>query len=192
MSFSGEFNIDAPKAVIVGEQFKATLTATNERGAPCKVPHEHLHVGVEPSHGSPRFVAVRDAVEITYTPQRTGVFTLIIKAFNKSVFDWRVEVTGPVDPKKSFAEVSSAYFVNKRGKITIVPCDSAGTPVKATSPDVEISHDGPGEIEDMKIEELADGNLGLFFIAKKPGNYEIGLKIGGIHLKNSPLKLDVA
>jgi len=193
MSFRGEFDLEAPTYSVTNEPFIAKLTATDDRGS-CEVPIDKLDISVRPGVGLKPTLSrtANGGVEITYKPVQKGKFDLIIRAFDQPVFEWGVTATGPVSPSHSYGMAEARYFTKQRSKLTIVSCDSDGTQVKAGSPDVDINYEGPGELNEMGLEELEDRNLALFFVAQKPGEYEISLKIGGRHLRNSPLKVNVA
>jgi len=191
MSFNGEFDLEAPRDAVINEPIIAKLTAT-ENDRPCNVPYEHLDVSVRPNVGlRPTFVQRGKEVEITYKPVQKGKFELVIKAFNQPVFEWEVKTTGPVSAAHTHAIVDRQYHTRQRSQLTIISSDSDGQQVKAGSPNVDVNYEGPGELNDIALEELEDRNLALCFVAQKAGEYEISMKIEGKHLKNSPLKIHV-
>jgi filamin len=130
---------------------------------------------------------------LEYTPRLPGDYLVNIAVFGEYIFGdgFNSSITCPADASKSVVHLEAANpRANTTVSLKLTAVDSDGRLRTSGGDDFEAQVAGP-EPKDSLLVDQSDGTWRIEFVPGQPGTYTVNVTLGGKHVSNSPLSLEV-
>eukprot|EP00808_Paulinella_micropora_P014434 g10107.t1 len=128
-----------------------------------------------------------------YKPVAPGDHVVDIKLNGENIKDapFRLNIIKPADPSKSYAEGPGLIqaWDNKKNPFKVFAKDEDGKPVPGEPVEVTVTPVGGGPAAPVEVKDNGDGTYDVGYMADKPGEYDINVKIRGEPIKDMPKRV---